>query len=103
MPKHNWSSLREMTSSMEYEQFREQLYLELQLLEPERADRIKACAKDGAEGSTHGEILLVQASFLRMMYEERKLTIGCYYQLLGEVDDMTQWHIDNGSLDEIVG
>ena len=69
------------------------------LSDPERFDRIYEAAEDGGEGSTHREIIQDWRDALR--YAPVSDTVKD--KIEAEIDECEDWHIKNGSIDEVIG
>lgn len=70
------SSLHELTNHPAWDTFREsRLGNDLWFQNPERADRIHKAAEDGADGSTHAEVIRDQRDFLCQLARDAKSEI----------------------------
>ena len=69
---------------------------------PERFERMWNAAEDGAEGSTHAEIIDDSLSCLRDLRFDRSLNHVCD-SIERHIESIESWHDKNGSLNEVIG
>jgi len=118
MIEHPEWKLDEMIRSREYDDYigdklGNQLYLE----DPDRADRRDKASEDGAEGSTHAEIIQDWRDFLDTLsvYDaeigddedlanhEFDITKEQEESIGKEIDDCEAWHEKQGTLNQEIG
>lgn len=68
--------------------------------DPERMQRVSDAAEDGADGSTHREVIDDQRANVREYCGTRERMLTCALQYLSAVE---YWHQRNGSLDDVIG
>jgi hypothetical protein len=73
------------------------------LSDPERFDRCYRAAENGAEGSTHGEIIEDWRDAVDCAEANGLITAEELDDLLEEIKECEDWHIQNGSIDDEVG
>jgi hypothetical protein len=101
-----FTNLREMNCSSEYNDFLEsKLGNDLFISEPDRASRIA----DG-EGSTHNEIIEDFREYLNSLKvksedddENFDITQEVYDTIESDINSCEEWHINNGSINDIAG
>ena len=101
-------TINEMLNSKEFEVFiSDRLGNDLFLSDPERADRVHKYAEDGADGSTHAEVIDDWRCFLRSLRVVDEDGTGDiseddFNALNADIDDCERWHEKNGSLNKII-
>ena len=78
--------------------------------DPERADRIHEYAENGADGSTHAEVIEDWRDFLRTLKvidaefpeDGRDITQEAYDTIESEIEKCEEWHDKNGSLNQVI-
>lgn len=118
MIKHPEWTLDEMIRSREYDDYiGDKLGNMLYLDDPDRADRRDKASENGAEGSTHAEIIQDWRDFLATLSEfdpefhdqedlenhDFDITKEQGEAIGKEIDDCEEWHRNNGSLDQEIG
>jgi len=73
------------------------------LSDPERFDRCYRAAEEGADGSTHGEVIEDWREAVDCAEENGALSEEEADSLREEIKDCEDWHIKNGSIDDEVG
>lgn len=97
-------NLREMYSSSEFGYFLEsKLGNDLFISEPERAERLA-----NGEGSTHSENIEDWREYLNSLKvkdddENFDITQEVYDTIEGDINSCEEWHINNGSINDITG
>jgi len=71
--------------------------------DPERFDRCYRAAEQGAEGSTHGEIIEDWRQAVDCAEDDKLISEEDAESLRKEIRECEDWHIQNGSIDEEVG
>lgn len=93
-------TINDILNSREYDGFiSDRLGNDLFLSYPDRADRLAEYAEDGCDGSTHAEVIEDWIAFV----DSCNLPDRCKNRLYKEIADVEQWHVDNGSIHEIIG
>ena len=94
--------LQELLDSDEYDRWRgDRLGNSLFIHEPERASRIYDYAETGSDGSKHCEVIEDWRQCLSDCFDE--LSEFALHVINAEIDKCEQWHIDNGSYEQIIG
>lgn len=105
------NTLEDLYTSDEFMRWQdENLGNELFLTNPDRANRIQEHNEFGSIGSTHQEIIQDWRNFLSTLEVEDKdfpedkfnLTQAQYDAIEKEIDDCEEWHVKNGSIDDIL-
>jgi hypothetical protein len=110
----DWKTLHDMINSTEYQGYiSDRLGNDLFINDPDRASRCHDAAEDGADGSTHREVIQDEREFLDglKIYDpdfdeddsQADLTQAQYDALSAELDAVEQWHENNKSLDTEIG
>lgn len=81
---------------------------DLMLSDPERADRMWSAAENGADGSTHQEVIDDwRKAFSHWIHYSRKGYHNTPERFCAAVEDhfdaVEKWHEDHGSLDQEIG
>lgn len=93
-------TLTEMLSSADYQSWEsDHLGNDLFINDPERAARLSEYAEDGLNGSTHDEVIQDWRDYLT----NAELPDSTKESLLKEIDAAEEWHIQNGSINAIIG
>ncbi len=93
-------TLNDMLNSDAYQRWESvRLGNDLFINDPERAARIYEYAEEGLNGSTHDEVLQDWRDYIA----DANLPDVVKESLLAEVDAAEQWHIDNGSITDVIG
>jgi len=93
-------TLNEMLNSDAYQRWEDsRLGNDLFINDPERAARIHEYGKEGLNGSTHDEVIQDWRDYLA----DADLPDAVKESLLAEVNAAEQWHIENGSIDSVIG
>ena len=101
--------LREMLNSGEWDSYQDdRLGNNLFISDPDRANRIHAAAKHGADGSTHAEVIDDWRDFLRDVWkeelsEDRDSADERADLIESAIDAVEAWHEQNGTLNEEIG
>lgn len=108
-------TIHDFLNTIAWESFNQSIHSDMGFADPERAERVQEYADEGLEGSTHEEIIKDQEDFinsLRMFdpeyddvedIEKYDITEEQYDKLMKELDDIRIWHINNKSIDKIIG
>ena len=75
----------------------------IMLSDPDRYSRMMDAAEDGADGSTHAEIIEDFRAAIHNAYMDDIITEAEYYALDSDISAVEEWHIENGSIDMEVG
>jgi len=93
-------TLNDMLNSNAYQRWESvRLGNDLFVNDPERAARIHEYSKEGLDGSTHDEVIQDWRDYIA----DADLPDADKESLLAEVDAAEQWHIDNGSITNVIG
>lgn len=101
--------LDEMIRSRDFESYiSDRLGNDLFINDPNRADRIWRAAEDGADGSTHAEVIDDWRDFLRDVWkdelsEDRDLADERAALIESAIDAAEAWHEANGTLHQEIG
>jgi len=91
--------LNDLVNSKEFASWQEANSNDLFFSAPERAERIYEAAEYGADGSTHEEIIQDMRECLASLELSEKVDAA----ISQELDDVYDWHLNNGSLDAEIG
>ena len=95
-------TLRDMIRSEEYQAYEtDRLGNYLAFSNPKLYGRIMEYADNGADGRTHRDIIECWKAFLRLVLH--KLPDKIYFKLEAEILKTEEWHIQNESIDRIIG
>lgn len=115
------ATIHEMLNSPEWDAFiSDRLGNDLFLSDPDRAERIHSAAENGADGSTHQEVIDDWRDFVNMLHREasqeawgiddekeseaaEKAADAWHEAIMAEIDKCEAWHEANGSLYEEIG
>lgn len=114
------ATIHELTNSQAWDYFiADRLGNDLFLSDPDRAERIHKAAEDGADGSTHQEVIedwrdcveQIRADACRESYgmddaeeDKAEAEINAWHErIMAEIDACENWHEANGSLHEQIG
>ncbi len=93
-------TLNDMLNSDAYQRWESvRLGNDLFINDPERAARIYEYAEEGLNGSTHDEVLQDWRDYIA----DANLPDVVKEALHTEVNAAEQWHIDNGSITDVIG
>ena len=93
-------TINEMLNSDAYQRWEsDHLGNDLFINEPQRAARLHEYAEDGMNGSTHDEVIQDWRDFIA----DAELTEAEKEALLKEADKVEEWHIQNGSISNVIG
>ena len=93
-------TLNDMLNSDAYQRWESvRLGNDLFISDPERAARIHEYAKEGLDGSTHDEVIQDWRDYIA----DADLPDADKESLMEEVDAAEQWHIENGSITNVIG
>ena len=93
-------TLTEMLNSDAYQRWEsDRLGNDLFINDPKRAARLHEYAEDGLNGSTHDEVIQDWRDYLA----DAVLPDSVKESLLKEIDAAEEWHIENGSINAIIG
>lgn len=70
------------------------------LKDSERMERMEEAASHGGDGSTHAEVIQDLRDMLSWC---EVISESVAESIVREIDDCEQWHIDNGSIDDMIG
>lgn len=107
-------TLKDLYSSQGFEDFiSDKLGNDLFISDPERAERIHAAAENGADGSTHAEVIEDWREYLGTFQEfdpefddectDSMLPADVRESISAEIDACEAWHEKNGSLYQEIG
>ena len=110
----DFKTLHDMINSKEYQGYiSDRLGNDMFIHDPDRASRCHDAAENGADGSTHREVIQDERSFLGdlKIYDpdfdedmsKSDITQEQYDTLSAELDAVEQWHENNKSLDTEIG
>ena len=92
-------TIDDMLNSDAYQAFiSDKLGNDLFISDPDRGDRLYEYAENGADGSTHAEVIEDWRDFVKYC----DLPERCKDALRAEINACEQWHDKNGSLDTII-
>ena len=93
-------TLNDMLNSDSYQRWENsRLGNDLFINDPKRAARIHEYAEEGLDGSTHDEVIQDWRDYIA----DADLPDADKESLMEEVDAAEQWHIDNGSITDVIG
>jgi len=93
-------TLNDMLNSDSYQRWESvRLGNDLFINDPQRAARLYEYSEEGLNGSTHDEVIQDWRDYIA----DADLPDADKESLLAEVIAAEQWHIDNGSIDSIIG
>lgn len=93
-------NLNEMLNSDEYQRWEsDHLGNDLFINDPDRAARLYDYAEDGLNGSTHDEVIQDWKEYL----VDAELPEPVKDALLAEIESVEEWHIQNGSICNVIG
>ncbi len=93
-------TLTEMLNSDDYQRWEsDRLGNDLFINDSARAARLHEYAEEGLNGSTHDEIIQDWRDYLA----DAVLPDSVKESLLKEIDAAEEWHIENGSINNIIG
>jgi len=93
-------TLTEMLNSDKYQRWEsDRLGNDLFINDPQRAARMHEYAEEGLNGSTHDEVIQDWRDYLT----DAELPEPIKESLLIEIDAAEEWHIRNGSINNIIG
>lgn len=114
--KPKFKTLKEMYDSDGYQRYLDTILgNDLYISNPERANRLNDCAKDGLNGSTYGEIIGDWQSYLNNVnvfdpdlhdaedIAKYDITTDIRDSIQREIDDRYNYFLAAGTLDEIPG
>ena len=93
-------TLQDLLDSSEYDSYRFGSSSDDWIQDEERMERIEEAAEYGGDGSTHGEHIQDWRECLGDCFELDEAT---HDAIMAEIDACEQWHIDNGSIDDVIG
>lgn len=114
-PMVDWSCLKEMCASPEWEMYMESVYSSMPLDDTCRYKRIMEEAEKGGDGSTHEEVIYDMRAFLdsQCLWDPEwdaledgrrdKLLAPCYHRLIAELDEVEEHHRQAGTLTDTIG
>jgi len=93
-------TLNDMLNSDAYQRWEgSRLGNDLFINDPQRAARLHEYSAEGLNGSTHDEVIQDWRDYIA----DADLPESDKDSLLTEVDAAEQWHIDNGSITNVIG
>jgi len=94
-------TLSDLLDSKEYDSYRFGSSSDDWINDPDRMQRCHDAAEDGGDGSTHSEHIEDWRQCLNNCFDD--LDDETRDSIENEINECEQWHIENESIDEIIG
>jgi hypothetical protein len=97
--------LAEFLNSEYYQAYEESWYGDLGINPWDRdvCQRVEEYAVDGGDGRTHAEVLELQKEAIKAAERDEEIDETKAAIMLGVVDECWDWHLENESLDQVIG
>ena len=95
------ATLEDLLESREYDSYRFGSSFDDWTRDEERMQRVEDAASYGGDGSTHGEHIQDWRECLGDCFPD--LDEATHDAIMTEINACEQWHIDNGSIDDVIG